>query len=464
MAFGKKRLPTPQEERLPFFKFLAWKSSDVASAASYLLVNTYLMRFCSDFLGMDPAVVGTILLVSNIIDFITDFIGAVIVDNTNTKIGRGRPYELCIVGVTVCTILMYATPSGWSDGLKIAWIFFVYTMHSGVFNTMRGAGQNAYTIRAWKNRKVIGKVSSYGGFVTTLGSMCVSLTFPRLMAELTTAEGWLPLVAMYMVPLTLIGTLRFIFVKEDTSIDAGNHAKVDVKTIFNMMKKNKYAWMYAGIILLFNTIQSLGTLSYYWKYIVGDESMSGVLSILGTLMLPVMLIFPVILKKFSASQIIGATTVVSAVGYLLAFFAKDSIPLLIVSGIISAVAMLPISYLGYLIIMDLASYNRHLGMPSMEASLGAIFNGFGSQIGQGLGGWLTGFVLSATGYIAATGGEVVQQPESALTAIRVLHTLLPMILMVLTSVCAFALAKLSKKMPEIEAEVAQREAAAAENN
>lgn len=460
MAFGKKRLPTPKEERLPFFKFLAWKSSDVASAASYLIINTYLMRFCTDFLGMDPGVVGTILLISNIIDFITDFIGAIIVDNTNTKWGRGRPYELCILGVTICTILMYATPAGWGDVAKIAWIFFVYTMHSGVFNTMRGAGNTPYTIRAWKNRKVIGKLSSYGGFVTTLGSMCVSLTFPTMMAKMaTTAEGWLPLVGMYMLPLTLIATLRFIFVKEDTSVEVAKSEKVDIKAIFSMMKKNKYAWMYAGIIFLFNTIQSLGTLSYYWKYIVGDESMSGIIGIFGTLLLPMMLIFPVLLKKFSAPQIIGVTTILSAVGYLINFFAGDNIPLLMVAGIFSAFAMLPISYLGMLIIMDLSSYNKHMGMPGMEASISAIFNGFGTQLGQGVGGWLTGFILSAAGYIASSGEEVVQQPESVITAIRCLHSLLPMVLMLLMCLCAFGLAKLSKKIPQIEADLTAKETA-----
>ena len=457
MAFGKKRLPTPKEEKLPFFKFLAWKSSDVASAASFLFINNYLMRFCTDYLGMDPGVVGTVLLISNIIDFVTDFIGAIIVDNTNTKWGRGRPYELCIVGVTVCTMLMYATPAGWSDTAKIAWIFFVYTMHSGVFNTLRGAGQNAYTLRAWKNRKVIGKVSSYGGFVTTLGSMCVTLTFPGLLQNLAQGESWLGLVAMYMAPLTLIGTLRFFFVKEDTSIDAGNHEKVDVKAIFTMMKKNKYAWLYAGIIFLFNIITNLGTVSYYWRYIVGDESMSGIISIFGTLLLPLMLIFPILLKKFSAAQLIGCSTILSAVGYLLNFFAGANVGMLMIAGVFSAVAMLPISYLGYLIIMDLASYNRHLGLGSMEASIGAIFNGFGSQLGQGFGGWITGFVLSAAGYISATGDQVVQQPESALIAIRCLHSLLPMVLMILICVCAFALNKLSKRMPEIEADLAAKQ-------
>ncbi|MGN0999196.1 MAG: MFS transporter [Faecousia sp.] len=461
MAFGKKRLPTPKEEKLPFFKFLAWKSSDVASAASFLIVNTYLMRFCTDFLGMDPAVVGMILLVSNIVDFFTDFLGAIIVDNTNTKWGRGRPYELSIIGVTICTMLLFMTPAGWSQGVKIAWVFFVYTFEFGVFNTMRGAAMNVYCIRAWKNRKVIGKLSSYGGLVTTLGSMVVSVSFPKLMATIaTTASGWGRLVAIYLIPLTLIATLRFIFVKEDTSIAADKHEKVNLKTLFEMMKKNKYAWFYAGIIFLFNTITSLGTLSYYWKYIVGDESLSGIISIFGILMLPLMLIFPVILKKHSAAKIVGVCTFISAVGYLLNFFAGANIPFLMGAALISSLAMLPISYLGFLFILDLASYNRHLGLPPMEASVGAIFNGFGTQLGQGVGGWLTGMLLSLAGYVAAEGSQAVQQPESVLTMIRCLHSILPMVLMILIGLCAFGFNKLSKRMPEIEADLAAKDAAA----
>ena len=461
MAFGKKKAPTPKEDRLPFFKFLAWKSSDVASAAAFLIVNTYLSMFCTDFLGMDPAVVGIILLVSNIIDFFTDFIGAIIVDNTNTKWGRGRPYELSIIGVTLCTIALFATPNSWSDIVKILWVFFVYTFEFGVFNTLRVASGPVYTIRAWNgNRKLIGKMSSYGGLVTTIGSMVVSLSFPRLMATIaTTAEGWAGLVAIYMVPLTLIATLRFLICKEDPSIDAGKQEKIDVKTIFAMLKKNRYAWFYTGIIFLFNTITSLGTASYYWKYIVGDTSMMGIVSIMGTLMLPLMLLFPVFLKKFSAAQIIGASTVISAIGYVMNFFANDSITMLLIAGALSAFAMLPISYLGMLIVLDLSTYNKSLGLPRMEASVNAICNGFGQQLGQGVGGALTGILLSAAGYVAGAGDSITAQSEGVIMTIRCLHSFLPMILMVLTGVCAFLLSKLSKEMPQIEAEMASENAA-----
>ena len=59
------------------------------------------------------------------------------------------------------------------------------------------------------------------------------LQLPVLMARLATSDGgWHALILIYAIPLGLIGILRMIFVREDTSIDAGNTAqKVDVKQI-----------------------------------------------------------------------------------------------------------------------------------------------------------------------------------------------------------------------------------------
>ena len=132
-------------------------------------------------------------------------------------------------------------------------------------------------------------------------------------------------------------------------------------------------------------------------------------------------------------------------------------PMLIIGTIITAFAMLPISYLGNMVQMDLCTYNQYLGLPRMDASIGAIFNGFGSQLGQGFGGWLLGFALTAAGYVASEGDAVVAQPESAITMIRLLYSLIPLALMVMLAISTFVLSKLNKRMPEIEAKIAQNQ-------
>lgn len=449
---------TPKADRLPLGKFLAWKSSDITSAGVFLIVTTYMTLFCTDHLGMDPMTVGNIILVSNIIDFFTDLIAAYVIDNTKTKWGKARPYELGAVGMTLCTTLIFITPSGWNDTLKIIWVFCMYTFLFGVFNTMRTSANVPYLIRAFdNNRTLIGKVSSYGGIVTTMGSMVVSLTFPKLMASLATSDkGWATLILIYMVPLTVLGLLRFIFVKENPNIDTEQvKDKVDFKDIWFMIRKNGYAWLYLLIMFFFQTIQSIGALSYYFKYIVGDVGAAGLLSIMSFILLPTMFTFPVLMKKFNASQIIAMGAVLSCVGYVINYFAGTNMTMLIVGAIITSFAMLPISYLGNMIQMDLCTYNQYLGLPRMDASIGAIFNGFGTQLGQGFGGWLLGFALTIAGYVESTGDTVVAQPDSAITMIRLLYSLIPLAVMAILAVTAFALSKLSKKMPEIEAKIAQ---------
>ena len=253
----------------------------------------------------------------------------------------------------------------------------------------------------------------------------------------------------------VLAVLRFIFVKENPDIDAKQiKNKVNLKDIWTMIRKNGYAWLYLLIMFFFQTIQSISALSYYFKYIVGSVEDAGLLSIMSFIVLPVMFFFPLIMKKLNAAQIIAFGAIISCLGYIINFFAGDSMILLIVGSVITAFAMLPISYLGNMIQMDLCTYNQYLGLPRMDASIGALFNGFGTQLGQGFGGWLLGFALTAAGYIASEGDTVVTQPESAITMIKMLYSLIPMALMILLAVTAFLISKLSKKMPEIEAKIA----------
>jgi Na+/melibiose symporter-like transporter len=267
-----------------------------------------------------------------------------------------------------------------------------------------------------------------------------------------------------MLPLTVLGIFRFIFVKENPAIDAAQvKDKVSLKDIFKMIFKNGYAWLYLIIMFLFQTIQSISALSYYFKYIVGDIESAGLLSIMSFVVMPIMFLFPLLMRKLTANQIIGLGAAVSCIGYVINYFAGGSMTMLIVGSIVTALAMLPISYLGNMVQMDLCTYNQHLGLPRMDASISALFNGFGTQLGQGFGGWLLGFALTAAGYVASEGDTVVSQPDSAIQMIRLLYSLIPMALMVLLAITAFALTKLSKRIPEYEAEIAKNmEAAPAE--
>lgn len=395
---------------------------------------------------------GTLLLASKIVDGFTDILAGWLVDNTHTKWGKGRPYEIGIVGMTLSSIAIFAGNPAWSNVAKCAWIFCMYTLTFSVFATLRWAAANPYTIRHFSNNKaLITKVSSYGGIVTMAGSMIVNIVFPILMSRLaTSASGWTAAVALVMIPATLIGLLRFLLCKEDPKVDeTSKQDPIKLNEIFMLFRRNKYVWLYAVIMLCYNIVTNLAVGSYYFKWIVGDTSMMGILSAGGMILLPVMLVFPVIMKKIgSMGKMITYLCGISVVGFLVAFFSGAFLPGVLAGYIIGQIGTLPIAYYGVLFIMNICTYNEMQGMPRMDGSSGILAN-FCSKAGGALGGWITAMLLMAAGYVSAEG--VASQPAGALMMIRIDFAIVPAILLVIIAVCCLAFSRLEPLAAEFEA-------------
>lgn len=438
-------------DKLGVGRLFLWKSSDVASAAVQAIVMGYLTLYCTDTLGIGAAVIGTLLLVSKIFDGVSDIFAGWLVDNTHTKLGKGRPYELCIVGVMLCSLGLFAASPQWSHGMKCVWIFAMYTLVFSVFSTLRGTANTPYTIRAFSNNQVlITKVASYGGIITMGGSILISIAFPIVMSRLaTSAAGWTKTVAIFVLPLTLIAVLRFIFVKEDPAVDGGNqYKKVSVKEILTMFKKNHYVWLFASIMLCYNLTTALGAATYYFKWIIGNTALMSVTAMFSIVTLPLMFAFPVIMRKIgSMADMISWFCVIGVIGYTIVFFSNDNLAGVMLGGLLGAFAGLPIAYYGVLFIMRCCTYNEMNGLPRMDGSAGILSN-FTSKIGSAVGSAVTGILLGAAGYVAGEG--VTSQPDSAVLMIRILYAVVPAVSYVVIAICAKKFSPLEKLIPEWE--------------
>lgn len=63
--------------------------------------------FCTNVLGMNSALVGTLLMVSKLFDGFTDLLAGFLIDNTKSKWGKARPYEIAVIGVWGCSVLLF---------------------------------------------------------------------------------------------------------------------------------------------------------------------------------------------------------------------------------------------------------------------------------------------------------------------------------------------------------------------
>lgn len=459
---SEKKLQSVKVDKMPWSKFWMWKTRDVSLAAITVIINGYLMIFCSNTLGMSTALVGTLLMLSKLFDGFTDLFAGYIVDNTNTKIGKARPYELFIVLEWLFTVLLFFTGEHWALPLKCAWVFIMYSFVYSVCNTMLTANQTPYMVRAFSgNRNIITKVASFGGIVSMLCSIIVSITFPRIMANLVVARnyeasGWRTLILIFAIPLAIIGIMRFLFLKEDPQIDAGQtNSRIKLKEIVTMLKSNPYAWSFAGMIGLYQLAIGFGAGSYYFTYVVGDIGAFGLVSAMAMVLLPIMLIFPALIKKMGMAKLFIVMGVISFIGYVTVFFAGNSLAMVYLGVIVTNLVSLPCSYLQTPCIMDLSTFNEYNGFHRMEGTTGVV-SGFTQKVLNGIGTGLTGVFMSVAGFVSSSSNMVVEQPSNAILMIRLLYSLIPGVCMIGIVLCALHFNKLEKRMPEIEAIVKER--------
>ena len=232
--------------------------------------------------------------------------------------------------------------------------------------------------------------------------------------------------------------------------------------IFSMFRRNKYVWLYAIIMLCYNISTSLAVTTYYFKYIIGNTAMMSVTSIFSIVLLPLMLVFPWIMKKIGGmSKMVGVFACIGIVGYIIVFVSGANLTGVLLGGVLGGLAGLPLAYYGVLFIMNCCTYNEMIGLPRMDGSAGILAN-FMGKCGGAMGSFITGILLSVGGYIAAEG--TVDQPASALMMIRIDYALVPAVLMIVIAACSFGFMKLEKKIPAWEAaQKAKAEATPAEN-
>ena len=210
------------------------------------------------------------------------------------------------------------------------------------------------------------------------------------------------------------------------------------------------------MILMFNAIQNMSVQAYYFTYIVGNTDALGILSIMGIMLLPAMLLMPIVLKHLSVSRVVFFGSIFAIIGYAINFFAGGNVTLLMIAGVLMACLNLPISYLCAVLLMDLFNYNEYKGLARLEGTTNQLAHGISGQLGQGLGGFLLGVFLDLGGFIAAEDGAAVVQPDSAISMIRAMYSIIPIVMVVIIIVCVHFLGKLDKEMPDIEAAISAR--------
>ena len=420
---SKEKTAKNPDNKLGIGRLFLWSTSSVSVALSVLVLG-FVTVYCTDTLGLEPVIVGTIFLFSKLVDGVTDLIAGIIIDKTQTKWGKGRPYEIFMLFLWLSTWGLFSVPESFSNPMKYVWIFFMYVFMNAVCTTFLNGNNVVYMVRAFKTKEQQTKLVAYSSFFTMGAGFAFNIIFPMGVAKIaTSAAGWSRLIGMMALPLTLLGLVRMLTIKEQYNMEADvKSEQVKLSDIITLVKTNKPAVMIGLVRFLQATIASMGVGVYYFTHVIGNVGLMGVTAAFTIVGLPLAFLMPVMRRKMGQDKMVTFGFIFSLIGYAIMLFAGKNVPLVVISGLFSTIGVVPFSMMFNMYIIDCADYNEMLGNQRLEGTMGALF-GLCSKIGGAFGGFVLGAILSAVHY----DGTLAVQPASSIMAIRLLASVVPFI-------------------------------------
>ena len=409
--------------KVPKQLLLAWPSRTISYAVASVLLG-YVTFFATDFLGISAATAGLVFMISKIFDGFTDIAAGYAIDRTKTKIGKGRPYELALIGYWLAIVLLFSAPE---MGVKpsIIYLFIMFSMINSVFLTLLQCSEPVYLANSLKHADHSIPIQAVTGFISLIFTMAAAMILPQLVATIgATREGWRVIAIFMAIPFTLIGLIRFMVVKERKDITKASEAHITLKEMAMLLKQNKYILMFATIILLSNIGSNIvnSATTYYFAYIIGDISKASIMSLSMLAIIIVIVLTPMLSKRFGFIKVMRTTTLIGMFGYLIRLIDISNLTLLFVSSVFGMMGFYTMfSFVGKFVIdcMDYGEWKTGVRSEGTVAAAQSVTSKIGTAFGVGA----IGFFMGISGY----NGALDIQSASANQMIIMLYSVIPAI-------------------------------------
>ena len=267
---GSSMAPGAEERRyLKWYNKVGYGSGDVAGNVVYVLLSAFVMIYLTDTAGLNPGVIGTLMMLSRLFDGFSDVAFGTLMDRTRTRMGKARPWMFWgFFGCAAMIIAVFAIPSALGDTAKYAWFFIAYTLLNAVFYTANNIAYSALTALVTRNsaeRVQMGSIRFIFAFSTSL--LIQSVTVEAVDAFGGGAQGWRAVAIIYALLGLAVNSLSVMSVKElppeeleGTGADEGSDAaeaegdgaeeKLGLRESLRFLAGNKYYLIILAVFLL----------------------------------------------------------------------------------------------------------------------------------------------------------------------------------------------------------------------
>lgn len=466
----KKTASRTTHEEPSFKELFAFSAANTGSVTPDFLVSSLALQIMNIVLGLNPALVASVLMARGILDAVTDPIMGYVSDNTSTRWGRRRPY--IFVGsilLGVMSVGLWFFDKSWSESAIVAY-FGVFLIAVALSSTIYGVPYQALSFEMSATYHGRTRVQVFRAYC----SKVMQLTHPWFLtfALLPVFDGGLGGIRTLSVVCALVvigsGVGAALLVKERAQVV---QVRENFFKAFWGVARNSEFRRVASVFVLMMFL--LGVFNVYGSYLAiyyvfgGDKAVgaafySGVGSlggVCGFLAVPFAYWLCKRVEKHKALMICTASmgigcgmnwwVVTPAAPWLMytsqPFFALGIAALFVILASLQA---------------DVIDYDELKSGRRREGLFGASTTFF-TKFAYALATGVTGLLLNYTGFDAALGGE---QSERTFTLLRGFYAFGPVVIACLCIAVLWKYSLTEARVREIQDEIAERRSSVAEGS
>ena len=447
-----------EKKYLKWHQKVAYGAGDLASNTSYGLVSSFVLLYLSDTMGLNTGIIGTLMLLSKVLDGISDVIFGNLIDRTKSKLGKARPWMLYAqIGVSLCLIFLFSIPGGLSTTAQYVYFFAFYTTLNAVFYTANGiayAALSALITRNKNERVQLGSIRFMFAVVTNI-VMGFSVTM-GVQAFGGGASGWRVVAIICAVIGLVVNTISCLCVKElpeeESTIQEAKSQddKISFVQSLKLLVSNKYYVLIVGIYIVYYFMSNLttGSAIYFMENIMGDGALLGMFSMMKMFPVIIALIFtPILVKKTRNMQKVNfwGYFISDILGIFLIYFSiQKNLSMMLLFMFLKGVFAGTLTGTLNALIAEISGYTFRTQGARIDGMMFSC-SSLGVKVGGGIGTAAVGWLLEAGGYV----GTAAVQTDGAISMIFNMYITLPVILgVVITVLLAFM--KVEKENQKID--------------
>ena len=324
------------------------------------ILSNYLNVYYTDVLDISGIwgglFIGAFPIVAKALDVLTFIYMGRVVDGTDSRQGKVRPWILFSAPLLVISmVLLFVVPVG-NENVTAIWIFLSYTMFYAVAYTMYSTAHTLLVPLATHDEEERGKLSLVANTPNMAAGMLIAILFPCLVVPMigVNRSAWMGImlaVAAMAFPMVLV---EYFFTRERVTEKKENkeeRKRSSLKWQFKCCLRSR-SWVvlmiYVIVLQLVNALFSAGTF-YYCNWVLGsynDGYTQALFYALGQAPLGIGIIFCTpICRKFGRRNAMMGGFLLSIAGVILCLIQPRNLALVLTGQVIRTVGLIPSNFM-----------------------------------------------------------------------------------------------------------------------